>query len=53
MNLNDNQMIAKTFSVWYCKWIKDPTFNAEDPTSEQEEDYDRIQKQIREATFTE
>jgi hypothetical protein len=53
MNLNDNQMIAKTFSVWYYKWIKDPSFNPENPTSEQEDDYDLILKQIREGTFTE
>ena len=53
MNLSDSQMIAKTFSVWYYKWIKDPSFNPEDPTSEQEDDYDLILKQIREGTFTE
>ena len=53
MNLNDNQMIAKSFSVWYYKWIEDTSFNPEDPTSEQEDDYDLILKQIREGTFTE
>jgi hypothetical protein len=53
MKLNDNQMIAKTFSVWYYKWIEYPFFNPEDPTPEQEEDYDLILKQIREGTFTE
>ena len=46
-------MIAKTYSVWYYKWIEYPFFNPEDPTTEQEEDYDLILKQIREGTFTE
>ncbi len=34
--------LSKAYSIWFYKHEKDPTFDAENATDEQEEDYEKI-----------
>ncbi len=42
MDSPTSQELSKTYSIWYYKYEQDPTFDAENPTDEQEEDYENI-----------
>ena len=46
MDSPTSQELSKTYSIWYYKHEKDPTFDAENATDEQEEDYEKILAEV-------
>jgi hypothetical protein len=41
-----SEELSKAYSIWYYKYEKDPTFNPEDATDEQEADYEKILEEV-------
>jgi hypothetical protein len=38
--------LSNAFSIWYYKYDQDPTFDAENPTDEQEAEYEKILAEV-------
>jgi len=43
---NSSGRVARVFGDWYYKHEKDPTFDAENATDEQEADYEKILEEV-------
>jgi len=46
MNSPTSQELSKAFSIWYYKHEKNPSFDADYATDEEEEDYKKILEEV-------
>jgi hypothetical protein len=46
VSIPTSEELSKAYSIWYYKHEKDPTFDAENATDEQEADYEKILEEV-------